>query len=737
MRVKYQPPSCPPPPAYIYLPHPPPNPQEPHPINAPKDPDRRHRADAPLHHRPRNHLRIPEPTDIPPPLDFLIAVLEDAHAKGALPPADADRISNWVIENQIAPNSGETPQQARTRLTVQGQTSLQLLKAALRDARDKGAFPNSTADILSTWVIENLIAPRTGETPHQIRTRLSAQTTPTGSPVPGSTPTLVQLVRNVQGGVVQILTLDSSGSGFIIDSDGRVVTNHHVVEDRRNVTVRMYNGREYTAAVLGVDSNADLAVVDIYDNDNFQPVPLGDSAQTDHAEDVVALGFPLGFQLGQSLIVTRGVISTKLNDPDGRNVGGVNRFRGVELLQTDAAINPGNSGGPLFNRTGQVIGVITSRIEQTPDGRPVQGISFAVAINELKSRLTTLKGSGTPPPTTPTPVPAPAPTPGAATPTPVPATPPVAGWNRYRNGDYGFHIDTPPGWTVNKDTEELDYAFFRAPDEKAGLGIQAYDLPVSYSLQALAEWNRDWLTNHARDESWNIFEITSFAQKQEGGKRFYEFTYRFQSSTEFCVERGVERIYLSSWYPNKPHGFRIATYVCEHSRNRYTTTAREIQKTFTEWTPHWNRTHAWGLNVPPGWTLDETDNTTDYSNFWAPNKAGGFEIFAHKLGPSWTLEDFKNWRVDTLNKLAESWEVYEPNPPTGIGGVPGARDKYQLTYRAQTSSEYCISKSVNLIALSRFFPGHPYGFLVITGVCEHSLHLYDDERMEMLEGFRN
>ena len=672
-----------------------------------------------------------------PPLDLLIAALEDAHAKGALPPAAADTLSDWIIENRISPNSGETPQQARTRLSVQGQTSLQLLKAALRDARGRGSLPDATANLLADWVIENLIAPRSGETPQQIRSRLSAP--PTGTPVPGATPTRVQLIRNVQGGVVQIITLSGTGSGFVIDSDGRVVTNHHVVEDNRNVTVRMFNGREYQAAVLGVDANADLAIVDIYGGEDIQPVPLGDSDRTALGEDVIALGFPLGFQLGQSLTVTEGIVSSKRNYAEGRNIDGVNRFRNVALLQTDAAINPGNSGGPLFNRAGQVIGVNTWGIEETPDGRPVEGISFAVAVNELKSRLSTLQGSGTPPPASPTPIPTPVPAPGAATPTPVPANPPAAGWNRYRNGVYGFSVDTPPGWTLNEDTEELHYAYFRSPDRKADLGVQAYDLPASYSLQTLAEWRRDWLTNHARDESWNIFEITSFASKREDGKHFYELAYRYrrQSSTEFCVERRVERIYVSSYYPGKPHGFQVTTGVCEHSLDRYTPTANAIQKTFTEWTPYWDPSHAWGLNVPPGWTLDQATDTTDGSTFLAPGNAGAFQIIAHDIGPSMTLEEFANWRIDTLNKLAQSWEVFEAGTTTGLGGVPGARDEYLLTYRAQSKSEYCISDNVELIVQSRFYPEHPYGFLVITGVCEHSLHLYDDERRQMIIGFRN
>ena len=472
---------------------------------------------------------------------------------------------------------------------------------------------------------------------------------------------------------------------------------------------------------------ADLAVVDIVPEIALAPVPLGDSSLVQVGEEVVAIGYPLGYQLGQSSTVTDGIIGARRPNFQGT---------GVEHLQMNAAINPGNSGGPLFNRAGEVIGVNTSRRETTDDGRPVIGIAFAVSINELKSRLDTLKGSGSPQPvTTPTPVPTPAtpvPTP-SATPTPPPLP---TGWNRYNNGVYGFSVDTPPGWAVNEDTEDLDFAYFNAPDNKASVAIQAYDLPTSYSLQALAEWNRDWWTNRARDRSWNVFEIISFAKKRQNGKEFYELTYRWQSTTEFCVSRDVDRIYISSWYPGKPHGYRVNTGVCEDSLSRHSANTRTIQDSFTEWLPYWNATHSFGLNVAPGWTLDKTTETDDYSFFHAPDNVGGFEVHAYNLLPSSTLEDFANWRIDTLNSLADTWETFEPGATTGIGGRPGARDEYLVTYRAQTESQYCLSDNVELLALSSFFPGHPYGFLVIAGVCVHSLDLYDDERWEMIESFR-
>ena len=566
--------------------------------------------------------------------------------------------------------------------------------------------------------------------PSVAQTPATPTATPTATLVATGTPTIAQLVKNVESGVVQIVALTGSGSGFVIDTDGRVVTNQHVVGGNRSVTVRMHDGMEHHASVLGVDPVADLAVVDIAASGNFTPVALGDSSRVQVGEEVIAIGYPLGFQLGQSQTVTRGIISARRPNLEGT---------GVEHFQTDAAINPGNSGGPLFNRAGQVIGVNTSKQQYTSDGRPVDNIAFAVSINELKSRLTTLKGSGSPQPvTTPTPVPTP------VTPVPTPSvapTPPSlrAGWERYNNGVYGFSIDIPPSWTLNEDTEDLDFANFSAPDNKAGFSVEAYDLPTSYSLQAFAEWNRDYWTDKARDESWNVFSITSFTKKRENGKEFYELAYRYQSTDEFCVERVTERIYLSAWYPGKPHGYIISAGVCELHLSRYpSATTNAIQNSFTEWLPYWNPTHAWGLNAAPGWILDEETNRENYSAFWTSDQAGVFEIVAQEVYPQTTLEDFKDWRVSVLRNYADTWETFDGGLIYGIGGREGARDEYIVTYRGRSEAQYCISNKVELIVLSSFHPEHEYGFLVVTGVCEESLNYdrYDDERWEMIYSFR-
>ena len=204
---------------------------------------------------------------------------------------------------------------------------------------------------------------------------------PTPAPAPTAAPTLPEMIQSVSPGVVQIITGASTGSGFIISADGLVVTNAHVTGRFASVRVKLEEGGTYTARVLGEDEFADLAVVDITDPRQFQPLALADSDSVSLGETVVAMGFPLGDSLGDSVTITRGVVSSK------------RRFGGVEHIQTDAAINPGNSGGPLLDSAGAVVGVNTSNIRRE-GGRIIEGIGFAVAINEVKARLPTLSAGG-------------------------------------------------------------------------------------------------------------------------------------------------------------------------------------------------------------------------------------------------------------------------------------------------------------------------------------------------------
>ena len=183
--------------------------------------------------------------------------------------------------------------------------------------------------------------------------------------------TLADLIAGIQAGVVRITTGGGSGSGFIIDSDGLVVTNAHVVGSSANVNVWLTDGRLLQGRVLERDTTADLALVQVESADSLDALAVGDPDGVRVGDEVLALGFPVAEALGNNLTVTRGIISS------------TRTMEGIDLLQTDAAINPGNSGGPLVNRAGTVIGINTLRIEETAGGRPVTNIGFAVSVAEL------------------------------------------------------------------------------------------------------------------------------------------------------------------------------------------------------------------------------------------------------------------------------------------------------------------------------------------------------------------
>ena len=170
------------------------------------------------------------------------------------------------------------------------------------------------------------------------------------------------------------------GSGVIVNNDGYIITNNHVVQGMDEIRVTLDDGREFMGKVIGSDQVSDIAVVKIQAK-GLQPAILGDSDQVEIGEQALAIGSPFG--LGQT--VTSGIISAKRNltssmkiagDPQGHPVGDYPDF-----IQTDAAINPGNSGGPLVSLDGEVIGINSIIITRSGG---YQGIGFAIPINRAK-----------------------------------------------------------------------------------------------------------------------------------------------------------------------------------------------------------------------------------------------------------------------------------------------------------------------------------------------------------------
>ncbi len=184
--------------------------------------------------------------------------------------------------------------------------------------------------------------------------------------------TTAALVANLFGTDVA----SGSGSGFVIDTEGHILTNYHVVADAEQLQVTLFDGSTHQGKIVGVDPNNDVAVIQIQvPPDKLTPLAMGDSSKLVVGQKVLAIGNPFGLER----TLTTGIISSldrSMRAKNGRIIKGI--------IQTDAAINPGNSGGPLLNTRGEVIGMTTAIISQVGQSA---GIGFAVPINAIKRIL--------------------------------------------------------------------------------------------------------------------------------------------------------------------------------------------------------------------------------------------------------------------------------------------------------------------------------------------------------------
>jgi len=181
----------------------------------------------------------------------------------------------------------------------------------------------------------------------------------------------ISIVRLMRQNIFTVVPMRGMGSGFVISSEGRILTDFHIVEQAEEVEVTLSDGRKLRGVVSGKDPSTDIALVEVPAG-NLAPAELGDSDKLKVGQMAIAIGNPFGFLLGGGPTVTAGVVSalSRTINADGRMYEG--------LVQTDAAINPGNSGGPLIDVDGKVIGINTANIPFA------QGIGFAIPINTAK-----------------------------------------------------------------------------------------------------------------------------------------------------------------------------------------------------------------------------------------------------------------------------------------------------------------------------------------------------------------
>lgn len=178
---------------------------------------------------------------------------------------------------------------------------------------------------------------------------------------------------------LQQYVTSGAGSGVVLSEDGYIATNNHVIEGAGKITVRLHSGEEYEADLIGTDEKTDIALLKV-EASGLSAAVLGDSDKLTVGEDAIAVGNPLG-SLGGT--VTNGIISALDREI---TLGGET----MNLLQTNAAINPGNSGGGLFNGNGELIGLVVAK----SSGENVEGLGFAIPVNEVKEITQQLKENG-------------------------------------------------------------------------------------------------------------------------------------------------------------------------------------------------------------------------------------------------------------------------------------------------------------------------------------------------------
>ncbi|MDE2744794.1 MAG: trypsin-like peptidase domain-containing protein [Chloroflexota bacterium] len=397
-----------------------------------------------------------------------------------------------------------------------------------------------------------------------------------------STPPLSQIVRDAEPSLVCIRTPTGSGSGFVVDTDGHVITNAHVVKQHSDVVLEFVNGETHTGTIVGVHPRLDLACVRLPSELMATPLPLGDSTSAQVGEDVVAIGYPLNDILKGSPTVTRGIISAKRLDG----------------LQTDAAINPGNSGGPLLDSQGKAIGVNTSVLAPVA-GQAVGGIGFAIPIDDVKEALESLS-SGI----------------QIARPAGLPSESVHQGGKTVHHiGNGGFSITLPSEWTSHQPNQQSTW--FLNEDSYFSLDLRRVD--AEFSLQAFADGMYEWWYKDV--STWTEGDVTWHGKAQTTDRQQYSLSLRGDRGDGSGLLAGQVAWSLCDSPTGSTHLITAELHVLlerDHMTRKRSRDSRETRrlsrrldtllKSVSLWDTYWSDLYHWCISAAPGWHSTHYDD---------------------------------------------------------------------------------------------------------------------------------
>ena len=444
----------------------------------------------------------------------------------------------------------------------------------------------------------------------------------------GSQPMLPvsEIVRRTQPGLVHIDVPTGSGSGFVIDTEGFIITNAHVVLGHSTVTAKFVDGAEYTGTVVGKDEKIDLACIRITNSGPLSPLPLGDSDAVPVGEDVLAMGYPLADLLGGSPTVTRGIVSAKQWNE----------------IQTDAAINPGNSGGPLVDPHGFVIGVNTSVIANV-GGRNITGIGFAIPSNVVKERFAFLASGGT------------------VRKSVAPASEDDDGtvdWITHAVGSCGFSIALPGWWELY--SAEPEFAFFVSGPNSLFISLD-FD-GAGFDLHEEADADRDSkITVSNKSDYKKLDRVSPLREGRLFGERSFNFDYWGGKSEGMFVGRTIisQRQSATGGYYLLEADLTVQKGTVEDELGLDTALPLLLSR-FIPWDVYWSDRYAWRISAAPGWELNDQYPADDvFLMLDAPDGMAFITLTVCDLDDTKSVSDLcREEAADWLTRN-DAWAEYE------------------------------------------------------------------------------